>query len=373
MKVFHIITGLNNGGAEGVLYRLCVYPNTTKHIVISLMDEGKYGPLLLNESVSVHCLNMPPGKVTLSGLIKLYRLIKHHKPDVIQTWMYHADLIGSIIGKMAGVKNIYWGVRNSTLDSKYSKKSTILVAKICSLLSYIIPTKIIYCAQKASQIHHELGYDSSKLTVIFNGFDLDRFNINKDFGYSIKNELKLDVNVPFIGMVGRYDPQKDHENLLLALNEVKSKGYNFRCALIGKDLSLNNKVLMSHVRRLELCENVILLEQRTDIPAIMNAIDINILSSSFGEGFPNVLAEAMACGTPCISTDVGDSEIIIGDTGWIVPVKNPGALSDALIAAIKAFENKDSWILRRELSRKRIENYFSIAKMVNEYHKVWSS
>ena len=106
MKILHIITGLNDGGAEAVLYRLCKFDSAHKHIVVSLMVEGKYGPLLKELGVKLYCLNMPAGRIRFSGMIKLFKLLRQHKPDVIQTWMYHADLIGGVVGRLAGIKNI---------------------------------------------------------------------------------------------------------------------------------------------------------------------------------------------------------------------------------------------------------------------------
>ena len=107
MRVIHIITGLNNGGAEAVLYRLCKYDKINKHIVISMMDYGKYGELLRNENIDVYTLDMPAGKLTLNGIINLYKIIKQFKPNVVQTWMYHANLIGGIVAKIAGIKKLF--------------------------------------------------------------------------------------------------------------------------------------------------------------------------------------------------------------------------------------------------------------------------
>lgn len=373
MKVMHIITGLNNGGAEGVLFRLCKHDKKNEHIVISMMDMGKYGSMLLESGIEVVCLNLSPGRVTLAGIRKLYKIIKQNKPDVVQTWMYHADLIGGVIAKFAGVKNIFWNIRHTTLEAGHSKKSTIYIAKLCALLSYFIPKKIVCCANKAVEIHSALGYSKKKMQVIANGFELDRLVIDQQLGESIRTELALDSGCFVFGMVGRYDPQKDHVTLLEALSILREKEIEFKCLLIGRDLDENNLVLSNEIKRLNLKDNILLLEQRSDIPAIMNALDIHILSSSFGEAFPNVLAEAMACGTPCVTTDVGDAAVIVGSTGWVVPPSSPQSLAEAVIKACNERNNRKEWGFRQELARKRVVENFSIENMINLYHQVWNS
>lgn len=372
MKIIHIITGLNNGGAEGVLYRLCQFDPNHHHIVISMMGEGKYGPLLRDAGISVYCLNIPQGRFLLSGLWQLYKLLRMHKPDVVQTWMYHADLIGGIVAKTAGIKSIYWNVRHTTLEIGQSKRSTIWVAKACALLSAWIPKKIIYCAHEAKTVHVKLGYKIDKSEVVGNGYDLTQFRLDEISGAAVRTEIKLTEESVLIGMVGRFDPQKDHFNLVDALSLVKKTVSTFNLVLIGRDLDSANKELNKHIAEKDLTENVILLGQRTDIPAVMNSLDINVLSSSFGEGFPNVVAEAMACGTPCVTTKVGDTAIIVGNTGWVVPPKNPQALANAILEAMAEKENNPRvWKARKKACCEKIVNNFSIDKMVEGYHNVW--
>lgn len=237
MQVTHIITGLNNGGAEAVLYRLCTNDTGATHTVISLMDMGKYGPMLEKAGITVHCLNMPQGKVTLSGLRKLYTLLKKAKPDAVQTWMYHADLIGGVIAKLAGVKKVFWNIRHSTLEAGKSKRSTIVIAKLCARLSKRVPTGIVCCADEALAVHAAIGYDKSKMTVIYNGYRLDQFNINTEAGNAVKQELDI-AHVPLVlGLVGRFNPQKDHANLLNALALLKEKHKYFVCLLVGAGIN----------------------------------------------------------------------------------------------------------------------------------------
>jgi glycosyltransferase involved in cell wall biosynthesis len=373
IKVLHIITGLNDGGAEAVLYRMVTAKSASfKHIVVSLMDAGKYGLLLEEAGVDVYYLNMSQGKLGVFSLFKLYRIIRNVKPGVVQTWMFHGDLLGGVLARLAGVKNVVWGVHHTTLVKGESKRSTILIAKLNAFLSRYIPSKIIYCAEKSREVQETIGFARSKGVVVSNGYDVSQFIRSDQFGSAFKNYLNLSDNF-LIGNIGRYDPQKDHKTLLLALKEVKAKSNaKWHCILVGTNLDEANSELTGLVHELGLTGNVRLIGRRNDIPAVMNAIDLFVLSSSFGEAFPNVLNEAMACGTPCVTTDVGDAALIVGGTGWTVSARNPQALAHAIMQAIgeKKFE-KSAWETRKSHARARIVDNFSIEKMIAKYERVW--
>lgn len=373
MKVLHIITGLNNGGAEGVLYRLVTHDKSNEHIVISLLDEGKYGPLLEEVGVKTYYLRLSRGSVSLSPLIKLKNIIKKEDPQVVQTWMSHADLLGGLIAKSLGYNNIIWNIRHSKLTYRISNIKTNTVILTCMALSKIIPKKIICCSEKTFQDYAGHGYPKKKMTVISNGYEFDKFNVNPDSRKKIRDELGLNENINLLGMIARYDPNKNHDGLLRALSLIKSSNNNFKAILVGRDLNNKNKELKNKIRDLNLEEFILLLDQRTDIPAIMNALDINILSSISGEGFPNVLAEAMSCGTLCVATDIGDSSIIIDDYGWVVEADNDELLAKAILEALELKKKPTEWNRMKSLAQKHITSNFSISLMVEKYNKAWTS
>lgn len=370
MTIAHIITSLNNGGAEGVLYRLCLHDKNNEHIVISMMNTGKYGPLLQEHGIKVYCLNMQQGRLSLKGIIKLYKLLRAIKPNVVQTWMYHADLIGGIVARIAGIKKIFWNIRHSYLQKGSSKNSTIFIAHVCARLSCIIPTKIICCAHKAKEVHEALGYKAAKLVVIPNGYDFSEYYPDEIKRRTFRSELNISEDTILLGMVGRYDPLKDHHNLLQAIAILSKTYQNFKLCLIGKELNINNNILMNIIYDFDLTNSVLLLDQRKDIPYVMNGLDIHILSSS-SEAFPNVIAEAMACGIPCISTNVGDANIIIRDSGWLVPPKQPQALAQAIEIAITEMTSDELWQKRKHLVHTQVSNQFSIQKMISSYQDIW--
>ena len=372
MRVLHIINSLGDGGAEAVLYRLCLFDKENKHIVISLKDQEKYGPLLSKIGVDVYTVNFSNLIIKFNGLFKLINLIRRLKPDVVQTWMIHANFLGGLAAKLAGIKNIFWGIHHTTLLKSKTKKSTLLISSINAILSNYIPKKIIYCAKKSREIQESVGFNKNRGVVVYNGYDVKSFSQNKDLKYILNEEMSIPIDTFIIGYVGRYHPQKDIKNLIESL-ALLNKEVSFNAILVGQNLDNNNQELVNIINKSKLDDLVHLVGQKDDIPRFMNGIDLFVLSSRFGEAFPNVLNEAMACGTPCVTTNVGDSAVIVGDTGWVVPPNNPESLSNAITSAMQ--EKKSDHILwsQREINcKERIIKNFSLERMVNNYFNVWT-
>ena len=352
-----------------MLYRLCVHDRKHRHTVISLMDEGKYGPLLEQTGIPVHCLYLPRGRLRLTALIHLFQLLRQLRPDVVQTWMYHGDFIGGVMARLAGARNVVWGIHNTTLELGKSKWTTIMIARVSAWLSHWIPRRIAVCAQRSVEVHSLLGYDTVRMRVIPNGYSLSRFRPDELAGMRVRDEWGVPTEMPLLGMVARFDPQKDHENLLGALTVLRQRGMDFRCVLIGAGLDGGNERLLELISSKKLQQHIKLVGQRNDIPAVMNALDVHVLSSA-AEAFPNVLAEAMACGTPCVTTDVGDAAVIVGGTGWVVPPGDASALADGVQAAFRDWKGKD-WVMRKSAARDRIKSCFSVERMVDAYGQLW--
>ena len=369
MKVVHIITGLGDGGAEHALYKICKYDNANKHYVISLKSHGKYFILLKKIGIKVYCLNIK--FYSIQKFIYLVKLLYSLKPDIVQTWLVHADFIGSIAARLAGITNILWNIRYSNIEKGKAKLTTILIIKILSKLSYSIPKIIITVSKKAKKIYEDVGYNKKIFKFIPNGYDLSILKINKAQKLNFRKKIRLKKNIFLIGKVARYDPQKDHFNLLNALSIVRAKNLNFFCVLVGTNINRNNINLVSKIKKLKLTNHIKLFGQSKNISQVMNGLDIHVLSSSYGEGFPNVIAESMACGTPCIATDIGDASSIIGKNGWTVPSRNPAKLA---IAIEKALYEKGTmkWNKKCINARLRIKEQFSIGKMLNLYNKAWN-
>lgn len=369
--ITHIITGLGDGGAEAVLYRLCKHDRQNSHLVVSLSGRGKYGDMLESIGVSVMTLNMSPRYLALTAFFRLIKLLHETKPDLVQTWMYHADLLGGLAARIARVRALVWGIRHTTLEPKKSARMTIWIARVSAKLSWWVPTKIAVCALRAIEIHESLGYDRSKMTLIPNGYDLRCFKPNLDARGSLRAVLSVQDDRPLIGTVGRFNSQKDHLGLLNALETLRDQGFEFQYVLVGTGVDADNEQLTAWITERGLSDCIHLLGRRNDIPDVMAALDLHVLPSAFGEAFPNVVAEAMACGTPCVVTDVGDAAYIVGDTGWVVPPKDSNALAAAIAAALCALTDPSEFNKRKLCARRRVEENFDIELMVDNYSTLW--
>jgi len=282
--------------------------------------------------------------------------------------MYHADFLGGFASKMAGVKNIVWGLHSTNLDRKTTPFNTQILVRINKFLSYWIPKKIVCCATSAKSFHDEIGYNSNKTTVVPNGYDISKFNVNDELRLSMRDEFQISQNDLCLGTVARFNPQKDHLNTLTACGLLKQSGIDFKILLIGPDMVESNAELVEMVKNKDLIDRTVFVGPRPDIPAIMNGLDIHVLGSAYGEAFPNVICEAMSCGTICVATDVGDCGLIIGETGLTCPPRDPAALSNA----IKSLMDEVRRNTHSNSARDRIVNNFSLQAMLEGYKEVWS-
>lgn len=370
MKVLHVIAGLGEGGAEAMLVQLCKSDAENEHIVVSLMDDGKHGAQLRAAGVSVHCLGMPKGRVTPRGLWELYAVLKRTRPRVVQTWMYHADLVGGIVARLAGIEAVCWGLHTSTVEPATLGRPTYYVARQCARLSRFIPRRIISCSEEGARRHAAIGYSPERLTVIHNGYDIQRFSMDGVERRRIRIEWGLESDEIAIGTVARFDPLKDHANLFAAMQRLQHANRKVVWVLVGSGMTDQNATVRAMLREAGVSCRILLLGSRPDVPRVMNGLDIHVLSSRI-EGFPNVLAEAMACGTPCVTTAVGDAAIIVGDTGWVVPTRDSAALATAVERALHSLGDRSSWDIRRAAARQRVADKFSAEHMCKAYRLTW--
>ena len=353
-----------------MLYRLVsASQEEVVHVVISLQDDGHFGAKLRHLDIPVHSLKMSPGKVSIRVLASLRRLIIDERPDVVQTWMHHADLMGGLVARLSGIRNVSWGLRCSNLGPTVISRSARLCAWICARFSYMIPSVIVANSHQAAQVHQALGYRPDIFRIVPNGVDLAQFCFQPGARSRVRTMWGVDDDEYLIGMVARWDPQKDHANLLSALALLAERDISFRCALVGSGMSSDNHELMQLIRDCDVNDCVILAGPIDNVPEVMNAIDLHVLSS-IGESFPNVVVEAMACGTPCVVTNVGDSALIVGDAGWVVPPSNSRTFAEGVELALKELTTTDRRVLG-QAARNRIKNY-SIERMAGSYVEIWS-
>ncbi|KGP74564.1 glycosyltransferase [Pontibacillus yanchengensis] len=364
INITHVISGLDKGGAETMLFKLLNNINLDKYniTVISLTGKGFYGEKIENLGIPVFTLDLQKKLLFPFEIFRAYKITK--KADLIQSWMYHADLFSVFLAKFFRKKVLFWGIRHNNTDFKENKFTTVLIVKINKMLSKI-PNKIISCSENGMREHINIGYNANNFLVIPNGFYLPDLNA---FNKSEKN--MLDPKITKIIHVGRWNKLKDYSNLLSSLKYVMDKGYSFELTLCGKDIDSNNTELLKMIESNKLSDRVKLLGRRNDVLHLMQSSDV-LVSSSSGEGFSNVIGEAMACETPCIVTDVGDSSYIVNNEEYTVPPKDYVSLGNAIIN----FINKSSYEVKNDgkLARQRVLEKFEISKVVEDFEKLYDN
>lgn len=366
MNIVFVSTGLQIGGAETMLVKLLEHLDRASFSpqVISLTTEGELGPRIRELGVCVHALGMQPGRLDAAAVWQLSRLLRRTAADVVQTWMYHADLVGGIAARLAGVTTVVWGIRNTNLDPDKTKPMTRRVVGLCSKLSPWVPTGILTCSETARDMHVARGYLADKIAVIPNGFDLERFIPDPGARASVRSELGLAADTPLIGIVGRHDPMKNHAGFIAAAGLLHRSRPDVHFVLVGRGLNRENTALLNTASVAGVTGRMHWLGQRADVTRLMAAFDV-LASSSFGEAFPNVLGEAMACGVPCAVTDVGDSAAIVGDTGAVVRSGDMEGLAAALAALLA--EDPSARAGRAARARRRVQECFEIGQIAHRY------
>ena len=368
-KILHITSGLEDGGAEKTLYELIKNSPQNENLVISLKDKGKYGSLFEKNGIKVFYFNFSFNLFALFKFYKLIKIITNINPDIVQTWMYHANFIGGCAAYLSNSRNIFWSVHHTSLKKNLNKKTTLIIARLNSILSYIIPKKIIYCAESAKNAHIKFGFCKNKFIVIPNGIDFLKFKKSNYQRFKYRKEIGVSKHENLFGTVARFDPNKDHISLLKSINLLRNTGLQFKYLLVGENIDYKNKILVKLIEKYNLKDIVLLLGKENRISFVMNALDLHVLSSK-SEAFPLVVLEAIACDTLCISTNVGDISKIIKNKNFIIDPNNHEYLCEAIVKFNKLDYQKKKEIKKR--TYKIIKNNFSINKMSKTYNKLYS-
>jgi glycosyltransferase involved in cell wall biosynthesis len=369
-RIVHLITGLGTGGAEMMLVRLLSKTDRRQFepVVISLSGRGALGGVIEDLGIPVLGADMNSGRPTMAGICRSISLARNLKADIIQGWMSHGNLASQLSGTLMGSRvSVIWNIRQSIYSLRYYGKKTAALIKIGSYISRL-PKAIVYNSKSGAEQHEALGYQRDKRVIIPNGFDVDTFRPDSEAIESVRKELKIPMGAFIIGLIARNDPLKDHFTFLHAASLMLEFQPNVHFVLAGFGVDRRNKILNNLIMDLNLPDNVHLLGERFDIPRLNAAMDV-ATSSSYAEGFPNVIGEAMSCGVPCVVTDVGDSALLVGDTGIVVEPKRPESLCKGWVKLIE-MPAKDRQRIG-EAARKRIIDHFSIDFIARQYEQLY--
>lgn len=373
ITVAHVITGLGMGGAENMLLKLLTHTDQRRFSSQVYTLGSASGPVpsqIRALGVPIVALGMERALPDPRGVVELSRLLRRNRPDLVQTWMYHADLVGGLAAKLTRMRlPVVWNVRLSNPQRAFVRRRTLWLIRLCATLSSRLPQTIVCCSAEAQRVHSAIGYCASKMRTIPNGFDPGRFRPDPTARAALRAELGIPDSAWVIGMVARFHPQKDHRSFIEAAAQLRRWRPDVHFVLCGSRVTNETRELVDQIESAGLRPAFHLLGERPDVQRVAAAFDVASLSS-VDEGFPNVIGEAMACGVPCVATDVGDTARLVSNTGRIVPPGNPSMLAlawrDLLALGRPHLEALGTH------ARRRIEDHFSIREAVRSYEAVYT-
>lgn len=364
IKVAFLVRSLEYGGAERQVVTLAnALDKTCFNVTILCLYSGGELEKQLDDRVNLIGLKKRDRWDILPFLLRLYQVLKDLKPLVLHGYLSTQNLLTILFKPLFPSTKMFWGIRATKVDfSRYGWLAALLFRLECFFSRFA--DLIIVNSQAGYNYHIMQGFAVDKMVVINNGIDTNLFKIDLQSRIKTRSEWRVSSQEVLIGLVGRLDPMKDHSTFLQAAALLTKNNQNISFACVGDGGESYIKKLHQLAEQLEVNNKIKWEGKRTDIAEVYNAFDIIVSSSCEGEGFANAIGEAMACGVPCVATDVGDSALIVGDTGVVVPPQNPEALALALQHLIDL-----SYKQRIELGKKaqrRIEENFGIKQLVEK-------
>jgi glycosyltransferase involved in cell wall biosynthesis len=366
LTIVHLITGLETGGAEGMLARLVAGSDRARFrsVVVSMTRPGLVGQAIVEAGIPLRSLGMRRGVPDPRGLLRLRWILREFRADVLQTWLYHADMLGLAAWRLGWVPRLLWNLRCT--ESIESPRLRSLLSRWSAL-----PDAVIVNAREVERFHRALGYRPRRWIHIPNGFDTAALRPDPDARRRLRTELSIADDALAILLPARYHPMKDHANFLAAAARFAAAHPAARFVLAGDGTGPDNRPLAAAVAAHGIGDRMLLLGERRDLGGVYPAADIVTLSSAFGEGFPNVLGEAMCRGIPCAATAIGDATEIIGAAGFIAPPRDPVALAAAW-ERLAALGPDGRRALGIEARARIVENY-DLAAIVARYEALYQA
>src|SRR5215469_12850760 len=368
ITIVHLITGLETGGAERVLSHLVASTNRDRFrsVVVSIREPGKMASAIVRAGVELETLRFRRGVPDPRGLSRLDRILRELRPDILQTWLYHADFLGLLIRQLGRVPHLVWNIRCS--DASLSP-ADIALRRLLAWGSRM-PDAVVVNARAGRRFHERIGYHPRHWEHVPNGFDTNEFRPDPEARGRIRAEITIDEETILIGLPARYHPMKDHDTFLTAAGILTTTRPEVRFALLGTGIEPSNCALMKSITSRGIADRILLLGERDDMAEMYAAFDIATLCSAFGEGFPNVLGEAMASGLPCVATDIGDAAELLCGTGIIAPPRDPQALAAAWRKLIDL--GTEGRGLLGDQARQRITRDYGLGPAIARYEALYS-
>src|SRR5258708_9661737 len=370
LRILHVITDLQTGGAEMMLAKLvAANAGSSQQVVVSVGQKGTIGPRIAEAGVPVHALGLQRSLPNPLRFFPLISLMRRFRPHIVVGWMYHGNIAASLAARASGVSApVIWNIQQSLYDIRSERWLTARLIHLGISLSRRTPA-IIYNSQTSALQHEALGYRADKRIIIPTGFDCGQFRPNDEARGRIRAELGIKDETVVIGLIARYHPMKDHVGFFKAAGVVAKKNTAVRFVVEGRGITTDEPTLRRAIEENQIKDRTLLLGERADMPELTASFDIACSASAWGEGSSNAIGEAMACGVPCVVTDVGDSALLVGDTGLSVPPRNPQAFADALnqlVEAAPAYRR-----LHGQAARRRNETEFNLSSIAQRYEDLY--
>ena len=330
-RISFVATGLGVGGAEAMLYRVATRLDRSRFtpMVVSVMDDGEYGDRIRAAGIPVTSIGFTDRAPTPARLARLFRALQRQRPDAIMGWMYHGNFAAWLGRRWAAPDaGLAWNIRHSPYDLDDEGRLTRSLIRLGAPLSKRVDATV-YVSDTSRRLHLARGYDPSTAVVIGNGIDPPPVATPEERA-AVRAELGFGADDVVVVRVARFDPMKDHVGFLEAMIMAVEANPAIRVLLVGREASPENPVLAPLLADPRLAGRVVVLGERRDVGRVLTGVDI-LVSSSWAEGFPNVVLEAAVAGIPCVVTDVGASAEIAGDGGRVVAPRDPRALCDAVL------------------------------------------
>src|SRR5688572_13537416 len=369
LRIVFVVTRIVVGGAEMMLWKLvsCMNRDRYEPHVIALAA-GNDGMLARFKALNVPCtvLGMPRGFGAVPMLWKLASVLRRTQPDIVQGWLYHANVAATAAAALGRIRApVLWNIRGMLPSPEERNRWSSAVIHLSGMMSEL-PLWIVNNSV-ASAVEHEtlLEYPATARVILPNGFDTATFVPSRDAREALRAELKLRPNAVLVGLCARYHLMKDHDTFVRAAALVGVAHPDVHFVLAGEGATAVNAELVGWIEEAGLKRRVRLLGRRDDMPLVTAALDVACSSSAYGEGFSNALGEAMSCGVPCVTTDVGESARIVGDTGRVVEPRNPEALARAIREMIEIGPKARQALGKR--ARTHIVQRFSLEDVTRQY------
>lgn len=367
-RVALFIRSLDIGGAERQLVMLAkgLHARGVDVRVLTFYPGGALRPELEAAGIPVSDLDKRGRWDVLPFLWRLWRWLRRQRPDVLYSWLPTANTMAAIVGRFAAAPRIVWGVRASNVDAaRYDWLHRVEQGLARRLARHA--DRIVCNSEAGARWHEAMGYPAKPMVVIDNGIDTEHFRFSEAERLRLRREWGVSEEEVLIGLVARLDPMKDHETFLRAAAILVKERNDLRFVCVGDGPDDYRARLHRLATDLDIAAHVVWAGLRSDLPSVYSALDI-ASSSSYGEGFSNAIGEAMACGRICVVTDVGDSRRIVGETGYVVPPRDPEGLARGWQEALALAPSRRAQL--EQAARRRVETTFSVERMVERTGEV---